>query len=128
MKYQDEPAYRRPLPRPTKTSKYEEPSDSKDDYLYQPLPKYQQNPPRRPPTQYAPEPEVRPSRYLSRQQYQDESKQFPQYQAADLAYQPTAEIAVRQVGRGPSVSYRQELQNSSVRYYRNLGNPISYVE
>ncbi|XP_044256397.1 pollen-specific leucine-rich repeat extensin-like protein 1 [Tribolium madens] len=108
LKYQDEPTYRRPLPRPSKPAKYEEPSEAKEDYLYQPLPKYQQNPSRRPPApQYAPEPEVRPSRYLSRQQYQDESKQLPQYQAADLAYQPTAEVAVRQVGRGPSVSYRQ---------------------
>jgi hypothetical protein len=131
LKYQDEPAYRRPLPRPTKPSKYEEQTEAKDDYLYQPLPKYQrerENVPRRPHSHYPPEPEVRPSRYLSRQQYQEESKQLPQYQTADLAYQPTAEVPVRQTGRGPSVSYRQELQNSSVRYYRNLGNPTSYVE
>ncbi|XP_063929538.1 putative mediator of RNA polymerase II transcription subunit 12 [Zophobas morio] len=176
LKYQDEPAYRRPLPRPTKPSKYEDQGDGKDEYLYQPVPKYQrereslpreslpreslsreslsreslsreslprdslpreslpreslprESLPRRQQPQYAPEPEVRPSRYLSRQQYQEESKQLPQYQSADLAYQPSAEVAVRQTGRGPSVSYRQELQNSSVRYYRNLGNPTSYVE
>ncbi|RZC39585.1 PAX-interacting protein 1 [Asbolus verrucosus] len=104
LKYQDEQLYRRPLPRPTKPSKYEEQTEARDDYLYQPLPKYQrENLPRRPPPQYPQDPEVRPpSRYLNRQQYQEESKQLPQYrEAADLAYQPTADAPVRHAGRGP---------------------------
>ncbi|EFA11436.2 adhesive plaque matrix protein [Tribolium castaneum] len=118
LKYQDEPTYRRPLPRPSKPAKYEEPSEAKDDYLYQPLPKYQQNTPRRP--QYSPE----AGRYLSRQQYRDESKQLPQYQAADLAYQPTAEVAVRQVGRGPSVSYRQTYPQYQYDRRQQIATPL----
>ncbi|KAJ8936480.1 hypothetical protein NQ314_012343 [Rhamnusium bicolor] len=64
-----------------------------------------------------------PVRY--RLQYAEESQQVPNQEESEAEYvRPEQPSRYRPAGRGAAIAYRQSLQNSNVRYYRNLGRPV----
>lgn len=123
-KYVDESVYRQPASKLPKQQKYENRQiDVKDDYAYASLPKYQE----KKTSSSVVGAEVRPARYFNRpQHYQEETRQFPQYQLADQIYQQTVNVPVKE--EGPRASYRQDLKSSNVRFYRKLGESESSLE
>lgn len=83
---------------------------------------------RRPLVHYRPEVQTQQTNLQnSGQNYPQESRLFPRYQQpSDLVQYQSGFDPSGYRGRGTSVPYRTQLQNP--KFYRNLENPVSYVE